>query len=47
MFNKATKLLERKERNQKERIRQKDDIEGGVDYDKDEASLEIEGLAEE
>ena len=47
MFNKATKLLERKEKNQKERIKRMEEAEGGVEYEKDEGGVLIEGLAEE
>lgn len=48
IFNKATRILERKEKAQKERLRMREEKEGKEDYDEAEGGgVEIEGLAEE
>lgn len=51
IFNKATKLLERKEKTQKERIRQREEAERGqggyLDDEEGQGGVEIEGLGEE
>lgn len=47
IFNKATKILERREKNQKERMRQKEQTEGADDpYAEKNDAVEIEGLEE-
>merc|ERR1712093_121955 len=47
IFNKATKILERKEKNQRARIEAREKEEGGAGDEYGEGGVEIEGLGEE